>query len=145
MIEPITLTRRRRSGVVLLVDDCSESRAAVRELLENNGYAVIEASNGQRALDFLVSSPEPLVQLIILDLQMPIMNGYQFLTLLSNYVRLSTLPVLVVSGHVAPTDQDTYHNVIGYLRPPYRAEELLSLVESNYSQPAGHAGPRPTS
>jgi CheY-like chemotaxis protein len=143
MFEPITLTRRRRSGVVLLVDDYAESRATVRELLDNNGYEVIEAAHGQQALDFLVSSPEPPVQLIVLDLQMPIMNGYQFLTLLGNYVRLSTIPVLVVSGHAAPSDQETYRNVVGYLRPPYQADELLALVNASCSQPADHAGPGP--
>lgn len=126
---------------MLLVDDYTESRATVRELLENNGYEVVEAAHGQQALDFLVSSPEPPVQLIVLDLQMPIMNGYQFLTLLGNYVRLSTIPVLVVSAHAAPSHQETYRNVIGYLRPPYQAEELLTLVNARCSQPAGHAEP----
>jgi len=129
--------------VVLLVDDYTESRVTVRELLENNGYEVIEAAHGQQALNFLVSSPEPPVQLIILDLQMPIMNGYQFLKLLGNYVRLSTIPVLVVSAHAAPTDQTNYRNVVGYLRPPYQAEELLALVNAGCSEPAGQAEPSP--
>ena len=144
MFNPVTLTRRRRPSVVLLVDDYTESRVAVRELLENSGYEVIEAAHGQQALNFLVSSPDPPVQLIILDLQMPIMNGYQFLTLLGNYVRLSTIPVLVVSAHAAPSDQATYRNVIGYLRPPYQAEELLTLVNASCSEPAGQAEPSPS-
>ena len=141
MFEPVTLTRRRRPGVILLVDDYGESRAVVKELLENNGYEVIEAAHGQQALDFLVSSPGPPVQLIILDLQMPIMNGYQFLTLLGNYVRLSTIPVLVVSANAARSDQETYRNVIGYLRSPYQVEELLTLVNASYSSPTGKVGP----
>jgi DNA-binding response OmpR family regulator len=70
------------------------------------------------------------VQLIILDLQMPVMNGWQFLTLLDSYVRLSTMPVLVVSAHPTLPKQSTYKTIVGCLKVPYRMEELLALVDS---------------
>ena len=118
----------RSLGVVLVVDDYAESRGAVHDLLEDNGYDVVEASNGQEALNFLVSNAVPSVQLIVLDLQMPIMNGWQFLTLLDSYFRLSTIPVVVVSAHPQLPSQGMHKNVVGCLKVPYRIEELLALV-----------------
>ena len=111
-----------------MVDDYAESRGAVHDLLEDNGYDVVEASNGQEALNFLVSNAVPNVQLIILDLQMPIMNGWQFLTLLDSYFRLSTIPVVVVSAHPQLPNQGMHKNVVGCLKVPYQIEELLALV-----------------
>jgi CheY-like chemotaxis protein len=115
-------------GVVLVVDDYVESRGAVHDLLEDNGYDVVEASNGQEALNFLVSNAVPDVQLIVLDLQMPIMNGWKFLTLLDSYFRLSTIPVVVVSAHPELPRQSAHRNVVGCLKVPYRIDELLALV-----------------
>jgi CheY-like chemotaxis protein len=112
-----------------VVDDYADSRGAVRELLEDHGYDVVEASNGQEALNFLVSKAVPHVQLIVLDLQMPIMNGWQFLTLLESYVRLSTIPVAVVSAHPALPNQSAHKSVVGCLQVPYRTDELLALVK----------------
>ena len=120
---------RMPRGVVLVVDDYAESRAAVRELLEDHGYQVAEAANGQEALNFLAAGA-PRVELVILDLQMPVMNGWQFLTLLDSYVRLSTIPVLVVSAHAKLPDQRTHPGIVGCLKVPYRMADLLALVES---------------
>jgi hypothetical protein len=58
-------------------------------------------------------------------------------------VRLSSIPVLVVSAHPAGADQQTYRNVIGCLKAPYEAEELLAVVNASFTPP-GHAGPQPS-
>jgi CheY-like chemotaxis protein len=113
--------------VVLVIDDYADSRIAVRDLLEDNGYQVVEAANGQEALSFLAAGV-PRVQLIILDLQMPIMNGWQFLTALESHVRLSATPVLVVSAHQPPS-QETHTAVVGCLKVPYSADQLLAAVK----------------
>jgi CheY-like chemotaxis protein len=113
--------------VVLVVDDYTESRVAIRDLLEDHGYEVAEAANGQQALDFLAGGA-PRVQLIILDLQMPIMDGWQLLTLLDSYIRLSAIPVLVVSGHQSLPSRETHPAIAACLKVPYRADELLALV-----------------
>src|SRR5258705_13897959 len=89
---------RRRSGTILLVDDYADARATIRELLETNGHTVLEAANGQEALNLLVSRASS-IGLIVLDLQMPVMDGRQFLKLLGNYVRLAHIPVVIVSAH----------------------------------------------
>src|SRR5258706_8752393 len=90
---------RRRADTILLVDDYDDARATLRDLLEEHGHPVIEAANGQQALNILVSQSSHRIGLIVLDLQMPVMDGRQLINLLSNYVRLADIPVLVVSGH----------------------------------------------
>ena len=83
------------SSSILVVDDDEDCRAALREVLEEDGLSVIEAANGQAALDYLVSHDVP--SLIILDVVMPVISGWQLLTILRNYYRLSRIPVLMLS------------------------------------------------
>jgi CheY-like chemotaxis protein len=113
--------------VVLVVDDYADSRVTVRELLEEHGYQVAEAANGQEALDFLVAGV-PRVKLIVLDLQMPVMSGWQFLRVLDSYVRLSAIPVLVVSAHHV-RNEEMRSTIVGFLKVPYRTEQLMALVD----------------
>ena len=70
---------RRRPGPILLVDDYDDARSSVREALEDAGHRVLEAANGQQALNLLVSRSAERVALIILDLQMPVMDGWRFI------------------------------------------------------------------
>jgi CheY-like chemotaxis protein len=123
--------KRRRTDTVLLVDDYADARATVRDLLEANGFPVIEAVNGQQALNILVSQAAPRVGLIVLDLQMPVMDGWQFLQLLRNYVLLASIPVLVVSGYTQRLEPAIRSQLVGCLETPYDASELLGLVRTS--------------
>ena len=76
---------------MLLVDDYVDARDTMRDLLEERGYPVIEASNGQQALNLLASQGTARIGVIVLDLQMPVMDGFQFLKLLGNYVGLKNI------------------------------------------------------
>jgi CheY-like chemotaxis protein len=130
----------RRVGPILLVDDYDDARASVREALENGGYAVIEAGNGQQALNFLVSRPDERVALIVLDLQMPIMDGWQLLELLRCYVALSTIPVIIVTA-LGPGAEGVRHaHVFGCIHAPYAIEKLLQMVDDCMAgaRAAGH-------
>lgn len=140
MPRPVSFTRRR-SGSILVVDDYAEAREAIREALEDAGHSVVEARNGQEALQLLTLSADTQVGMIVLDLQMPIMDGWQFLRLLSSYVRLSHIPVLIVSAHPPRLDQVTHPAIVGCLNPPYELEQLLSMVNTYTapSQPANSA------
>jgi CheY-like chemotaxis protein len=102
----------------------------MRELLEEHGYATIEASNGQQALNLLISQSAERVGLIILDLEMPIMDGHQFLRVLRSYVRLAAVPVLIVSAHAGRLDESEQKRMVGCLRTPYDPNELLAIVEA---------------
>lgn len=115
-------------GHVLVVDDHADTREFVSELLRNEGYLVSEAENGRVALDLLVADAEHVTCLIILDLEMPVMTGWEFLSLIQSYDHLSRIPVLVTSGSHAGSDE--LSGVAGFLRKPYALDELLLTVSA---------------
>jgi two-component system, chemotaxis family, chemotaxis protein CheY len=106
---------------VLVVDDNAEVRQALRELLEWHGYDVTEAGDGDEALWLLVGNASSEPTLIILDLEMPTMTGWEFIDILRSYHRLSAIPVLVASGNEWASLQQTAA-LLGYLRKPYSPE-----------------------
>jgi CheY-like chemotaxis protein len=141
-------TGRRTSGVrtrqsrILLIDDYDDARAVVREALEDVGYVVTEASNGQQALNFLVSRAQEDVDLIIVDLQMPVMDGWRFIELLRCYVRLSTIPIVIVTAAQDPhLERITHRAVVGCLRAPYEVTALVDMVDQSLNRTAAGSGP----
>src|SRR5687768_645517 len=81
---------------ILVVEDDNDIRETVQQILELEGYQVFTAANGKEALDALEHIPHPC--LILLDLMMPVMNGWQFLEAKQRNAVISTLPVVVVSA-----------------------------------------------
>jgi signal transduction histidine kinase/CheY-like chemotaxis protein len=81
---------------VLVVEDDETIRLILREVLEDEGYRVVTAQNGREALEILSSGARPCV--ILLDLMMPVMNGWQLLEALHQRGDLARLPVVVVSA-----------------------------------------------
>ena len=116
--------------MTLIVDDDADTRAMHREMVEELGQEVVEASNGQEAFDFLISHPEVRVQLILLDLDMPRMTGWELLALLKSYVRFASIPVLVVSRHVAYLRPRDHNAIDGYIHAPSELPRLRALVEA---------------
>lgn len=119
----------KRIGPILLVDDYDDARASVREALEDAGYAVVEAVHGQQALDVLVSRPDQHVALVVLDLQMPVMDGWKLLDLMSNYVGLASIPVIIVTAHEGRLDQLRHPAVFACIQAPYAIDELVKTVD----------------
>ncbi|HKY36751.1 MAG TPA: response regulator [Polyangiaceae bacterium] len=112
---------------MLVVDDDPDVRATFREMLEDMGQTVLEAPNGRAALDFLVADRDVDVSLILLDLQMPVMNGWDFLDLLRHYTRLSAIPVVVISAFASLGK--SHPSVVAWLRAPYPVSQLRELVQ----------------
>lgn len=81
---------------ILLVDDDVDSTEALAELLSREGYTVACAENGREALDYLAHSKPPC--LIILDLIMPVMSGWEFRQHQTSDPKLKSLPVVIVSA-----------------------------------------------
>src|SRR6266498_2691807 len=80
---------------ILVVDDDSDQREGIAEVLEIQGYCVATAANGWEALE-LATSTSP--SLILLDLEMPIMTGCELISALRRSVTLRDIPVMVVTG-----------------------------------------------
>jgi len=106
---------------VLVVEDDEDIRDAVVTALEVEGFHVFRAENGAAALEVLKTMPHP--SLILADLMMPVMDGWQLIGALSRDDRLATLPVVVVSA----STQDT---PAGFLRmkKPIDIDDLIKIV-----------------
>jgi CheY-like chemotaxis protein len=121
---------RHPADTVLVVDDYDDARETLRELIEDCGHPVIEATNGQQAINLLVSQNAPRIGLILLDLEMPVMDGRAFLKLLGSYARLSRIPVVVVSAHAKELAEAEREGVAGCFQAPYDADALRGLVNA---------------
>jgi two-component system cell cycle sensor histidine kinase/response regulator CckA len=109
---------------ILLVEDDRSIRAALQGILEDEGYAVTTAENGRQALERLRSSPAP--ELIVLDLRMPVMDGWEFRAAQKQDPALARIPVLAVSadGSAKAAAIDAQ----AYLRKPLDTDALLNAI-----------------
>ena len=119
---------------ILIVEDDVDLQAALSEALEEEGYEVRAAPNGRQALDDLLKGEEP-PSLILLDLMMPLMSGWQFLDERIRYPGLSSIPVLVLT---ASTDARP-RQAAGVLRKPIQPVELFETVRKTLF-PSGGPG-----
>jgi CheY-like chemotaxis protein len=118
----------RAPGPILIVEDNSDTRATLRDLLEDEGYQVFEAADGMEARDVLIAGDAPEPSLVILDLGLPILSGSELLVIMHSYWRLSNIPVLVISGAELPHPAREDGGVVAYLRKPLDTLRLLAIV-----------------
>jgi CheY-like chemotaxis protein len=109
---------------ILVVEDDADIRDAIRIVLEDEGYGVRTAGNGREALEALTRGLRPCV--VLLDLMMPVMNGWQVLEQLKNDASLSSLPIVVVSA--ARDARDLPDTVRRCLHKPVPLDVLLKVV-----------------
>lgn len=112
-----------QSKAILLVEDDVIIRETMKDLLEMEGYRIMEAGNGKIALDILKRDELP--GLILLDMKMPILDGRGFLDLKLLDENIVHLPVIVIS---ATADSSLLHGSNDFLRKPLDIDRLLSLV-----------------
>ena len=117
---------------VFLVEDDSDTREMIERFLELEGFAVETAANGRQALDRLDEGAPACV--ILLDLMMPVMDGWEFRRRQINDATLSQIPVIVFSA--AGRDRIGQIDANEYLSKPVDLDELLERV-SRYCRPAG--------
>jgi two-component system, sensor histidine kinase and response regulator len=112
---------------ILVVDDEEGIREALVEILKRQAYSVQSARNGQDALELLNGS-EKLPNLIILDMQMPIMDGKKFISHISKDKKTRGIPVFVISG--SGEEELIMPGHYKYFRKPFPVRELLVTVNN---------------
>ncbi len=132
---------------ILVVDDNPVSRELIREVLENPQQRVLEAQDGQEALE-RVSREEP--DVVLLDIQLPVLNGYEVLRRLRDDPRFARLPVVALTAFAMPEDREKAL-ALGfddYVTKPIDAVSLRSRIGTLLSdvrrtqRPGSHAGRR---
>ena len=122
------------AGAIVVAEDHDESRQTLSKVLRRMGYRVLEASNGRDALN-LIEAERPLA--VLMDVNMPIMNGVDATLALRADARFHDLPIFALTGDVTPDNQHRIGEagVNGYLEKPV-TWELLKQALASIGRPA---------
>jgi CheY-like chemotaxis protein len=126
--------RAGRPAYILVVDDDAPIREAFEEVLVDEGYAVRCAANGREALQILRDAPGE-AQLILLDLMMPVMNGWDFRAEQQRDPALAGIPVVVVSADREVRTKIADLAIDHYLVKPVDLDHLLAVVRQASARP----------
>jgi CheY-like chemotaxis protein len=111
---------------VLLVDDDTDLRSTVAQLLRDHGWAVEDCPDGRAAMERLRDSARPAPDLVLLDLMMPVMNGWQFLDERRQDRVLAAIPVVLMTA--SRTEVDSASEISAWVRKPFGVGQLLDVV-----------------
>ena len=114
---------------VLIVDDDMDIRDTIRMVLEHRGYRAVAAANGEEALRMLDASGP--VDLILLDMMMPVMDGWGFRNSQPQGPAFVTIPVVVLTGDGRASSKAAAIGAAGYLKKPLDLDDLLAVVASH--------------
>jgi CheY-like chemotaxis protein len=114
---------------ILLIEDESDIRTILKDALEWEGYRVYTASNGKEGMETLLEMPTPC--LILLDLMMPVMNGWEFANALQTDRAYVDIPIVALSAF---SDPEKKIRAQGFIKKPVDLDFLLGLVRE-------HCGP----
>ena len=115
-----------RPSTVLVVDDDPDILEALSEILEAEGFEIRRARNGKEALERL--EPEA-PQLILLDLMMPVMDGWEFAQRMRQRPpEIARIPIIVLSADRNVGSKATDLGAVGHLAKPFELNDLLELV-----------------
>ena len=127
-------------GRILLIDDDVDLRTSLAEALQEVGYRVTSAENGQLALTALqTETPD----LILLDLLMPVMNGWQFCRAMKQDPKVAAVPVIAMSAAVSKDPSSPYYiEVDDFVAKPLELDDLLAKITAVISRSSTSARPR---
>jgi CheY-like chemotaxis protein len=127
----LRMCSRVHGGYVLVVDDERDLRETLFELITHDGFDVRVAANGREALDMLRMSSPPC--LIVLDLMMPLMDGFEFCRLKKRDPALASIPVCVMTA-AGPYVQ-LPAGAIALIRKPIHLDALTALIRRYCERP----------
>ncbi|MBN8228658.1 response regulator [Corallococcus macrosporus] len=124
----MTNTPEKQKPLVLVVDDYQDAREMYAEYLEFSGFRVAEAKNGQEALD---KAFELVPDVILMDLSLPVMDGWEATRRLKGDVRTKAIPVVALTGHALKghTDDANEAGCDAYVTKPCLPDALVDQVK----------------
>jgi CheY-like chemotaxis protein len=120
-------TMQRDRHIILVVDDDNDLRESLREILEEEGFETIGASNGKEAIDLLCSGGRPLPRVILLDIMMPVMTGLDVIDRLHRDVPVAPPSVVFMTAFrtLVKTDEK-----VRVLYKPFSIDVVLSAIRN---------------
>ena len=117
---------------VLIVDDSMTDRAIMKKSLKPLGISVSEATNGMEALD-IVKNGDKAFDAILIDIEMPKMDGYTLAGEIRKYAKFKNLPLIAVTSRTSKTDRmrGVESGMTEYITKPYSPEYLMNVVKRN--------------
>lgn len=115
------------SKSILIIEDDHDILSALGELLTAEGYRVFTAENGQNALDLLNQS-DSLPDLVLLDLMMPVMDGFQFCRIVINDEKLKNVPLVAMSADGYLREKIIKIRQTDFLTKPLELETILNTI-----------------
>jgi CheY-like chemotaxis protein len=112
---------------VMIVEDDAEIRDALVDVVEESGYGSVALANGLEALEHL-GKVEDLPGVILLDVFMPVMDGWEFRAAQTRDERLSSIPVVALTADARAQETAAAMRVNGYLQKPVGLDELMQTV-----------------
>lgn len=119
------MTRERRK--VLIVDDYPDAREMYSEYLRYSGYDVVEAGDGREALQ---QAFETAPDIILMDLSLPVMDGWEATRRLKDDARTSSIPVVVLTGRPLTDEETAKAKYDAYVTKPCLPEDLVAEIRS---------------
>lgn len=118
--------------IVLAIDDSSTDRAIMKKCLKPLGVTVLEASNGLEGLD-IVKNGEKTPDAVLVDIEMPRMDGYSFAAEVRKYNKFKNIPLIAVTSRTSKTDRmrGVESGMTEYITKPYTPEYLANVVKRN--------------
>jgi CheY-like chemotaxis protein len=113
---------------VLVVDDDVRNIYALTALLENHELETLSATDGRSAIRLLQTTPD--VSLVLMDIMMPDMDGYEIMRQLRQSPQFRTLPILALTAHAMPGDREKCleAGASDYLTKPVNSQELIAVM-----------------
>ncbi|WP_345322585.1 response regulator [Candidatus Villigracilis proximus] len=117
-----------RKGTILYVEDNPDNRNLIRRVLNAEGYSVVEAINGKQAIEKLESNS---VDLILMDINMPDMDGYTLTAKIKAIQKYSKIPIVAVTANVMRGDREKSLEAgcDGYIQKPIDIDALAQQIE----------------
>lgn len=114
---------------ILIADDETLMLSLLRELLNNAGYSTVTASSGKEAVELAIKE---LPSLIMLDINMPGMDGLEACRIIKNTPATAEIPVIMLTAYASPEEINTAlsYGAVSYITKPSAADEILQAVSS---------------